>query len=343
MNDLVTIDDIKPSELFVGAGVDALISKIEEEARKALIDVSTEAGRKNCASIAYKISRSKTLLDDMGKELAAEWKARSAKVDAERRKIRDRLDALKDEIRKPLTDFENTESERVAQHEKFIAAIGSLPVFDGFQPTTKDIQDRLGAITSYMQRDWQEFGKRATEVSDAARANLQAQLTARQKYDADQAELQRLRDEQAKRERAAHEEAIRKEAAEAAELAAAKVVAEAKAREEAAQKAANQARQDADKAASDAAAKAKQAQADATEREARAKEAATKAERERIEREQREKVAAAAKREANKNHYAKINNEALEALCAVGIEYASSKAAIEAIAKGQVPHVTISY
>lgn len=355
MHDLATIEALTPAEVFTDKGADPIIDRIEKEARAALIDISTDAGRKECASIAYKIARSKTFLDDMGKDLVSEWKGRSAKVDAERRKIRDRLDALKDEIRKPLTDFENAETMRVAEHENRIALIDTLHTFEQAQPTAQDIQNRLAAISEHMQRDWEEFGKRATEIADATRASLQAQLTVRQKYDADQAELQRLRDEAAKREQADREERIRREAAEKAQREADLAIAAAKAREEAAHRATEQAKIDAERqakeaaeaatrAAQEAADAAKRAAKESAEREERVREAAAKAERDRIERERIAEEAAAAKREANKKHRAKINTDALEGLrAATGLDFDSCKLAIEAIAKGAVPSVTISY
>src|SRR5262249_26606591 len=123
MHDLIPYEDLTPAQVFADNGADALLDKIEKDARSLVMDISTEQGRKDCASAAYKIARSKTFLDDMGKNLVAEWKAKASKVDAERKKIRDRLDTLKDEIRKPLTDFENSETARIEEHEKQIATI----------------------------------------------------------------------------------------------------------------------------------------------------------------------------------------------------------------------------
>ena len=282
-------------------------------------------------------------------------KTKSSKVDAERRKIRDRLDVLKDEIRKPLTEFENAEKTRVEDHENRIALIGTLHTFEGFQPTASDIQNRLAAVSEHMQRDWQEFGKRATEVADATRATLQAQLTARQKYDADQAELQRLRDEQAKREQADREAKIKSDAEASAAKKAEQEIAAAKAREEAAIKAALESKEKTEREAKEAAAKAER---DAKELAAfverqtkelaaqaeRDKQAAIEAERARAAKQKADEEAAAAKREADHKHKAKINREALAAISiAAGISEDQAKPIVEAIARGAVPHVHISY
>jgi Holliday junction resolvasome RuvABC DNA-binding subunit len=51
----------------------------------------------------------------------------------------------------------------------------------------------------------------------------------------------------------------------------------------------------------------------------------------------------ASRREANKAHRAKINNTAVAALVGAGLSENAAKAAVTAIAKGDVPNVTISY
>ena len=70
---------------------------------------------------------------------------------------------------------------------------------------------------------------------------------------------------------------------------------------------------------------------------------AAAAERKRIAQEQHAEEEAAIKRELNKKHRAKINNEALTALVAEGIAEDAGKVAISAIAKGSVPHIKITY
>ena len=91
------------------------------------------------------------------------------------------------------------------------------------------------------------------------------------------------------------------------------------------------------------------------EAEKKAKENAEKAaaeavekERQRVEAEKRKEAEALEKREANKKHRAKINNEALDKIRKIISEFEgtpvdASKAIIEAIAKGEVPHVQINY
>jgi hypothetical protein len=94
-------------------GLDPIIARIEAEVRSHVPDLTTAKGRKEIASLAHKVSRSKTALDDAGKALNEEARAQINAVDAERRKVRDRLDALRDEARAPLDKWEADEAARV--------------------------------------------------------------------------------------------------------------------------------------------------------------------------------------------------------------------------------------
>ena len=63
-------------------------------------------GRDAIASQAYKVSKSKTAVDNHGKDLVAGIKAQAAVIDRDRKAWRDQCDALRDEIRKPLDEWE---------------------------------------------------------------------------------------------------------------------------------------------------------------------------------------------------------------------------------------------
>jgi colicin import membrane protein len=69
------------------------------------------------------VTRSKTAIDDAGKKLNEEARAKINAVDAQRRKIREELDALAEEVRKPLTEWEKAEDQRIADKEAQINEI----------------------------------------------------------------------------------------------------------------------------------------------------------------------------------------------------------------------------
>lgn len=341
MNALVTIETLTPATVFVPGGVETIVSKLETEVRSIKTDISTDAGRKEIASIAYKVARSKTALDDMGKSLVADIKAQAGKIDADRRIIRDRLDALKDEVRKPLTDWEDAEKNRVAGHEQALAAMTQL--LHTPAAGSDDVRRYLDELSRLAQRDWQEFASRATATADEVRNRLNLSLADMTKREEEAAELARLRAEQVERDKKEREERIAREAAEKA-----KADAEAKAKREAEQVAAKaadeQRRVEAEKAS--ALARAERAERDAkeaAERAERDRTAAVDAEKRRQEEVSRKAAAEAAAREADTAHRAKVNNAAVSALVRGGLEEETAKAVITLIAKRRIPAVSISY
>lgn len=352
--DLVVLNELTPSIIFAPGGVDQILERIEREVRSFVPDISTESGRKAIASLAYKVARSKTALDDMGKDLVADLKKQTGAIDGERRTIRDRLDALKDEVRKPLTDWENAEKQRLADHEAAIARIAALAVFDEPEPNVETVRARLAEYNALPCRDWQEFAGRAERAADETGQKLNHALALADKRETERAELERLRREQAERDRKEHEARIAAEAAERA-----RVEAEAKAKREADQAAARAEaeRKRIEQEKADAVARAEKAEADrraaaekaerdareAAEAAERDRQAAIEAERKRAADEQERLAVETAKREADKKHRAKINNEALSALLSVGVGEDLGKAIIAAVAKSEIPHMKMVY
>ncbi|PTA90970.1 hypothetical protein C9415_21630 [Kluyvera sp. Nf5] len=124
--DLVVIEKQNAMAVFTTKEqLDPLIEKIEKEARSLVADVSTKKGRDAIASMAHKVARSKTYIDNAGKDLVTELKALPKQIDESRRIVRERLDALKDEVRRPLTEWE-AEQERIKQEEEARIAAEAL-------------------------------------------------------------------------------------------------------------------------------------------------------------------------------------------------------------------------
>jgi hypothetical protein len=290
MNALVVIETLTPAVFAEPGGIEALLQKLETDVRAVETDVSTPSGRAAIKSLAHKVARSKTALDDMGKDLVADLKKQTGAIDAERRMIRERLDALKDEVRKPLDDYENAEKERIGAHERVLSEITSLALFEQNPATSQQIKERLAALPGLADRNWQEFAQRAAKARADAFASLTVAADAAARREAEEEELKRLRAEQAAREQKARDDLIAAQAAEAARLMAeAKAAREAK---EAADHAAEiQRKADAERAAA-------VARAEKAERDAKAAAEAAEAERQRIERERKEAERALAEAKA---------------------------------------------
>lgn len=98
-----------------GTGVETMLTDIRKKASSLVPDLTTAKGRKEIASQPCSRSRTKTYLDGIGKILVDEYKEVPRKIDANRKIIRDgSLDKLKDEVRAPLTAYEEAEANRVA-------------------------------------------------------------------------------------------------------------------------------------------------------------------------------------------------------------------------------------
>ena len=205
-NELIVLKEIVPAQIFNGENLDPLLKKITDQVKAMSLDVSTERGRKEVASVAFKIARSKTLLDSAGKELVSEWKEKARVVDAERKRMRDYLDNLKEETRKPLTEWEAAEAERI-EAERLAAEYNAA--WDEAL-AENDLVDRQRAIEA------KEAELRRQEEEKAA---------AEAKAKAEQEEKERKAKEEA--ERKEREAMIAKEAAERAEREAARKIKEA--------------------------------------------------------------------------------------------------------------------
>ncbi|ENR4036571.1 hypothetical protein ACEVMN_005470 [Pseudomonas aeruginosa] len=331
-------------------GLDPFLAKIREEIDGFVPDVSTRKGRDAIASIAYKVARSKTALDNVGKELVAELKEVPKKIDAERKRMRDLLDSWQAEVRKPLTEWEEAEEARVSKHKAGIEWFRSRPDEHRYSDSAQ-IRAAIAEVQAVKIGDpWQEFEAEALRAKANALEALSGHLASREKFEAEQAELERLRAEAAAREQKEREERIARQAAEAERLAAerrAQEEREAAARRETEAKAAAERRELELRLAAEKAEREKleaQQRAEQAERDAhrRAEEAAA-AERQRQADEQVRIEREAAAREADKAHKKAINNEALAAFVAGGMDESSARRAVTLIAQRKIPGVHIYY
>lgn len=331
-------------------GLDPYLSKIKEELDAFVPDVSTKKGRDAIASISYKVAKSKTALDNIGKDLVADLKEVPKKIDAERKRMRDLLDQWKDEVRKPLTDWEEAEEARKAEHQACITRIQFFGQgFDGVDAAT--LNQRLEALSAIaIGEHLEEYEAEAHRTKAKAVEYLTAAIAAREKLEAEQAELAKLRAEAAAREQKEREERIAREAAERAQR---EAEAKAQAEREAAIKREAEAAAVAERRELElklAAERAEREKVEAIQREQQAKADAKRQEAEAVAAEQR-RVAAiaeaeareAARRESDKAHKTTVNRVAMDAFVQGGMTEDCAKLAVTLIAKKAIPAVSINY
>lgn len=329
---LVTLPSV-PAELeaaFINDEfIEGLIKDIREKASSVVGDLNTAKGRRAYISMAANVRSTKTAIDEAGKKLVAEMKKRPALVDASRKKVRDSLDELAVEIRKPVTDWE------AEQKEKEFNAMWD----EALELDAKITAERAAALAAKIESD-HEMALLMNEKIDREREE------ARQKA------------EQAKRE---HEERIKREAEEKArreaDEAAKREIEAATAREreatlakERAERERIESEQRAEREKQEALAKAERERIAAEEKAKREKEeaiqllcaAAEAREQARLAEEKRIKDEEA-RRAADKEHRKTVNNKALQDLISAGVPEECAKLCITAIAKGNITAISINY
>ncbi|MCE6002324.1 hypothetical protein [Acinetobacter pittii] len=345
VNELQVIDqNVIVAAFAKRGGTDELFEHIAQEVRSHVPDVTTKKGRDAIGSLAMKVSKSKTLIEKCGKELVAEQKAQIKLIDDDRIAIVKKFDALRDEILAPRDAWEQAEKDRVAKCLEFLDEITELAKPEFLGNAAWQLKGYIDTLSNLkIDSRFMEFQEQAKLAKFETLETLRNALVEREKYEAEQAELERLRKAEQERLQREHEERIAYEAAEKARL-----EAERKAKEEA---------ERVEREKQEAIAKAEREKREAAEREARLKaekeaaelraQHAAEAERKRIEAEQAAKLEAERKaeeaRQANQAHRKKICNEALKGLLALGIDEAKGKEILQAINKGLVPHVSIKF
>jgi hypothetical protein len=306
-----TIGHLVPTDVFKEGGIKPILDAIEREIASVVPDTETDKGRKAIASNAFKVSQSKTALDNMGKKLAADLNSKLKPINAERKLARDTLDALRDKTRLPLTVWEEAEvAKKSAEAARII----------------------LIKLQEQVEND-HEIGLLLNEKidRDLAEANAKAE---KERIEAEEIERkeQAERDDRIAREAAEAEKNRQEEIIKAAE----REKIEAEARLKAQEAEAERQRL----AAIERAEKDKQAAIEKAEQD---KQAAIKAEQDRVAAGKRRDQIELERREADKKHRRKINNEALAAFKKGGLDAKSAKLAVELIAKKMIANVSISY
>ncbi|EPX9548742.1 hypothetical protein ACW6GR_000058 [Klebsiella michiganensis] len=331
ITDLVVIEKKNAMAVFTNNDqLDPLIELIEKEARSLVPDVTTKKGRDAIASMAHKVARSKTYIDNAGKDLVAELKALPKQIDESRRVVRERLDALKDEVRRPLTEWE-AEQERIKAEEAMNAlhaeALEMNIKFDQELAAKFEADHEMALL---MDKDIDR--ERADKAAEAERQRI-----------AREEEIKRQVEERAKREAA--EKAQREIDAAAAREREAILAKERAEREriEAQQRAEREQREAAERAerekqaAVEAERRKAQEEADRIRREAEQREQARLAEEKRKADEQ-------ARREADVKHRKAVGTEIVKALLAnTSLTRDQAIDVLTAIKDGNIPHTGISY
>lgn len=216
MNTLEKIGGLSASDLFLNNTAETTIEAVRTEALAMVFDTTTAKGREECISWAAKVTTTKTGIEKLGKALVDPIKAEAKVIDKERKLYRDELEAIKAEVRKPVTLWEEEQAAakaRIDQHffELEQAGISTSPV-TGELLSEAALNKKLQHLTLI---ELEVFGDRSEEAEILISAGS-TRITAALKQRKDADELDELRKAKAEQEaadaRAADEKRIADEA-----------------------------------------------------------------------------------------------------------------------------------
>lgn len=355
--EITTISTMTPAEIFSNEEtVDAIIQKVENEVKNFVPDLSTAKGRKEIASFANRVTKTKTFLDGEGKKLGDELRAKLDPILAQRKKFRDRLDELKAEARKPLTDWEAKEKARIETLTAKVDLIKNAVDCEGLSSSL--IKAKLDDMKKPLEGDYGDLADEAEsarefaelKIESAYNKALNAEREAEEAKKAKEAEEEKARKlELAKEEERKTQEAFEK--AEQAKIDLENAKQEKIKAEQLEQERIKQAELDKAQAVEDA---KKEAEAKRIEDAKKAEEATAKAvqaEKDRAEKEKQDAInaenarLAEEKRKSEDKEYRRgINKQAVSDLMAHGaLSEENAQNVLRAIIVGDVSAVSIKY
>jgi len=343
---IIKIEDITDEnapQIYVSGGLKPFYEKVRADVSTEVPDLKTAKGRERIASQASKVSKSKAAVEKRGRDYLRKLKEMPKVVEGELREFVTLMDALRDATRKPLTDWEDAEKARKQKLETGIEWF-NLRANENADLDSTELAATIAQVEAVVIGEkWQEYEDEARNVKAKALVSLNEALVKRQKFEADQAELETLRQAKLLQEQKDRDEQIRREAAEQATK-------DAETKAQAERDAAAKREQDLkDQAANAEAERLRLAKEAEDERVASAKRQADAVEQARLDEIQRqanekaEQDRQAAAREADVAHKTKVLGDAKQAILLAGVTEDQAREIVNRIRAGLVPNVSITF
>ena len=185
--------------------LDALYGHVEKMARALVADPLTKEGASQIKSCARQIASVKKRIDDIGKDVVADLKKLPGQIDANRKSLRERLEALQDDIRRPVTEIENREDE--------IDGIKGIHLRLA-NASSEEIAKELESVKKIplTEEKWHESLEKAKAAIAGETKALELLKATAEKREKDAAELEQLRKNQEEADRIIRENRIKEEA-----------------------------------------------------------------------------------------------------------------------------------
>ena len=196
------------------------LMEFKERYDDVVYDLTDEDQEKQARSDRLTIGKVISSLDTKHKELKAPLKVKTDLIDGERKRIKDGLQGVQDKIKSQIKAHE----QQIADHAEIlhnkVEDIRALAVFEGIVRQTADqIAERLEQVKAInVDESFEHRQADGTFAQVQVIKELEGLFAYQVNFEAEQAELERLRQQAAKREQTEREEQIRKDAEQKAKL-----------------------------------------------------------------------------------------------------------------------------
>lgn len=340
---LPTVTPEQYPALYVSGGLDPFYQQIRQQVLSEVPDLTTPKGIARIKSLASQVASSKVAIEKPGRDYLRQLKEMPKAIEAELRDWKEKMDALRDEVRRPVTDLEAKEKARISELDARLNQVQTIKTAVELTPQTSaalnNYIDHVNAIV--IDESWQEYQQRATLLKEVTLTELHKALDRAVVFEQQQAEIARLKAEQDERDRLQREERIAEAARHNAEQLALREKIEAEQREQAAKDAQLKAEADVKEAQQ----RLIREQKGSAERERVAAEQAAERERQRIAQEEANRKAEEERRAADVEHRRTYNREVIAAMqqALPSLSEQDAITLLTAIVQQKVPHVTIQY
>lgn len=203
---VIVADPDRLLEIFKDAPkLEAIYSRIEKMALGLVADVTTKEGISQIKTCARQIASVKIKVDEAGKKVKAELNKLPDLIDENRRKFREKMEALQEEIRRPVTEIEEREKEieDIKAMHLDVAMSGSAII--------KQQLEKVKAIELTAEK-WKESLSKAEKAVAGEISALNLMIGEAEKREQEARELEELRRKQEEAERIIREQKIKEEA-----------------------------------------------------------------------------------------------------------------------------------
>jgi len=221
MTDELVVINEGQLEALIGTegGTDQILEKLRNKAAAYEADISTEKGRKDLKSFAFKFTKTKTGLVKSGEDLIAKDKLRIKTISKEIKRYEDEVDKIKTEVLSPLTKWEAIDKARVDKIETEIKALRGFEVRD--HETSESALEALESLEKYViegpvDRFFQEFTDKAISIHKRGMTILKSKYIILKKEEDDAAEAAKAEADRVEQERIDREAKVAEQAAEKA-------------------------------------------------------------------------------------------------------------------------------